>query len=47
MKTIKVVCCDCGKVIRDGDLIDGKVSHSYCEPCYDKVMNELKREDNI
>ena len=39
-ETIKTVCCICGKVIRDGKTIDGKVSHGICDGCLPGYMKE-------
>ena len=41
--SIKVVCCECGKDLGSKDVGQkpDMVSHSYCEPCKRKVMEEI------
>lgn len=45
MTTVPVVCMKCGVVVRTEQsetAAPGSVSHSYCRPCFDKFMAELK-----
>ena len=30
---LKAICANCGVTIREGETIDGKVSHGVCLPC--------------
>lgn len=30
---LKAICAVCDVVVRDGETINGKVSHTYCERC--------------
>jgi hypothetical protein len=39
MKNLRVVCCVCGKIIKDGDPLR-PVSHSYCDECSDHLSDE-------
>ena len=43
---MKVICAWCEKVIRDGEVVDGQVSHGICDDCRhqddEKVNKELK-----
>jgi hypothetical protein len=36
MNTLKVICADCKKVIKDGP--DVNISHGQCDPCQDKFL---------
>ena len=38
---MKVVCCVCKAVIRDGS--DEKISHGYCKPCAAEAMYVLRQ----
>ena len=47
MPDIKVVCCNCGHVLREGTTdAEGRVSHGICDPCgaalYPGVWQEIK-----
>ena len=39
---IRVTCCVCGKVIRDGYTIDGMSSSGYCQKHYREAMEEVE-----
>lgn len=43
MYKIRVVCCDCGQDLgfKDGGSKPGMVSHTYCEVCGRRVLDEL------
>ena len=46
---MKTICCACQKVLREDDALDDKdvdikVSHGYCQECYDKAVAELKQQ---
>ena len=38
-KGVKVVCCVCGILIKDGPA--DRVSHAYCDKCYEVLMAEF------
>jgi hypothetical protein len=37
---IKVICCQCKRVLRYKKSDTDMDTHTYCEECYDKVMKE-------
>lgn len=39
---IKTICCECGILVHDGPLQNGRVSHGYCERCHDIIINGEK-----
>ena len=39
---LKAVCCICGTVYRDGETVDGHVSHGYCPRCFEIEMEKIK-----
>ena len=40
-KHIEVICCECKKVIKEGE---EPASHTYCEICGPKAIEKLERE---
>ena len=39
---MKVICAWCEKVIRDGEVVDGQVSHGICDDCRHQVEKEFE-----
>lgn len=37
---MRVECCSCGKLLKDGHKADGLISHGLCEACRDKMYDE-------
>jgi len=37
---VKTICAWCGKTIKVGETIDGKVSHGICSKCKREVLKE-------
>ena len=40
---IKTVCCECQAVIHDGPVINGRVSHGYCQKCAAAILADIER----
>jgi len=43
MKQIKTICCVCQEIIRDGETINGMVSHGYCQTHYQEMMDKIDK----
>ena len=37
---VKTVCAWCGKTIKEGETINGKVSHGICPKCKKEILKE-------
>lgn len=44
---MKVICAWCKKVIREGELIDGQVSHGICADCLRLIEKEFEAGKDI
>jgi hypothetical protein len=40
---LKLLCCVCGVIIREGRTINGRASHGFCGPC----ENEYRKENDL
>jgi hypothetical protein len=40
MERLMAICCICGVVYREGETINGKASHGYCEECEANERNK-------
>ena len=44
-RILKAVCCVCGKIYREGETINGHVTHGYCPEHYYEIMAEIISEN--
>ena len=45
LRTIRTICCHCGSLIRDGETLDGCVSHGICPECLAERYPDLPEEE--
>lgn len=46
-KPIKAQCCYCGKIYRDGRLLNGHVTHGICPQCYVAQIKKIQNDEGV